>query len=53
MPEKNRKDGAAIRERLQKVGILRESGHEHFNGSIVIPIFDARGQVVQMYGRKG
>ena len=24
----------------------RESGHEHFNGSVVIPIFDFSGQVV-------
>ncbi|MBK9237224.1 MAG: toprim domain-containing protein [Rhodoferax sp.] len=52
LPEKNRKDGAAIRERLQRTGILRESGHEHFNGSLVIPIRDAAGQVVEVYGRK-
>ena len=25
----------------QKLGIIRESGHEHFNGSLVIPVFDA------------
>src|SRR5882762_4527029 len=31
---------------------MRASGHEHFNGSIVIPISDAQGNVVQMYGRK-
>ena len=41
-----------MRGRLQKLGIYRESGHEHFNGSVVIPIFDLSGQVVQMYGRK-
>jgi DNA primase catalytic core len=52
LPEKNRKDGAAIRARLQKVGLLRESGHEHFNGSLVVPIFDAAGNVVEVYGRK-
>lgn len=52
LPEKNRKDGAAIRERLQKVGILRESGHEHFNGSLVVPVFDAAGNVAEVYGRK-
>ena len=40
LPEKNRGAGAEIRGRLQKLGILRESGHEHFNGSVVIPIFD-------------
>ena len=37
---------------MQKLGILRESGHEHFNGSVVIPIFDCDGEVVEMYGRK-
>jgi DNA primase len=52
LPEKNRKDGAAIRERLQKVGILRESGHEHFNGSLVVPVFDTAGNVAEVYGRK-
>jgi DNA primase catalytic core len=52
LPEKNRVAGAELRGRLQKLGIYRESGHEHFNGSVVIPIFDASGQVVQTYGRK-
>jgi DNA primase catalytic core len=52
LPQKNRQAGAEVRGRLQRLGIYRESGHEHFNGSVVIPIFDAAGQVVQMYGRK-
>jgi hypothetical protein len=41
-----------MRGRLQTLGIYRESGHEHFNGSIVFPIFDSAGAVVEMYGRK-
>ena len=52
LPDKNRKEGEAIRTRLQKLGVYRESGHEHFNGSVVVPIFDERGDVVEMYGRK-
>ena len=52
LPDKNRKAGAEMRGRLQKLGILRESGHEHFNGSLVIPIFAAKGEVLGMYGRK-
>jgi DNA primase len=52
LPEKNRKAGAEIRARLARLGVLRESGHEHFNGSLVIPVFDAAGQVVEIYGRK-
>ncbi len=31
---------------------FRESGHEHFNGSLVVPIFDEAGRVTEMYGRK-
>lgn len=52
LPEKNRKAGADIRARLQKIGLLRESGHEHFNGSLVVPVFDEAGNVVEVYGRK-
>ncbi len=56
LPEKNRKAGAEIRGRLQNVGILRKSGHEHFNGSVVVPIFDNKqnedNQIVEVYGRK-
>ena len=52
LPEKNRVAGAELRGRLEKVGILRESGHEHFNGSVVVPVFNLEGEVVEMYGRK-
>ncbi len=52
LPAANRKPGAEQRGRLQRLGILRESGHEHFNGSLVVPIFDRAGQVLGMYGRK-
>ncbi len=52
IPAANRKSGEVIRSRLQKLGIIRESGHEHFNGCVVVPIFDSDGNVVEMYGRK-
>jgi DNA primase catalytic core len=52
LPQKNRAEGAHLRGRLQRLGILRESGHEHFNGSLVIPVFDEQGAVREMYGRK-
>jgi DNA primase catalytic core len=52
LPDKNRKSGAEIRGRLQQLGILRESGHEHFAGSVVIPVFDLTGNITEMYGRK-
>ncbi|MBL4868505.1 MAG: toprim domain-containing protein, partial [Pseudomonadales bacterium] len=52
LPEKQFKAGKEIRGQLQEIGILRESGHEHFNGSIVVPIFNNEGHTVEIYGRK-
>ena len=52
LPEKNRKEGAALRGALQRLGLIRASGHEHFNGSLVIPVFDGDGNVTEVYGRK-
>lgn len=52
LPNKQRKDGQAIRARLEKLGVFRESGHEHFAGSLMIPILDEAGHVVELYGRK-
>ncbi len=51
LPSKQLKAGKEIRGRLQKLGVLRKSGHEHFNGSIVFPVFKG-GRVVEIYGRK-
>jgi len=44
--------GPKARERLQRLGVIRGSGHEHFNGSLVVPIFGEAGEVLGMYGRK-
>src|SRR5581483_11094318 len=52
LPEKNRKAGAEIRGRLQRLGLWRASGHEHFTGSIVIPIVSPSGEIREVYGRK-
>ena len=53
LPDSNRVEGAALRGQLQRLGLVRESGHEHFNGSLVIPIIDApNGEVTEVYGRK-
>lgn len=52
LPAKNRKDGAELRGRLQALGVLRPSGHEHFAGSLVIPVVDEHGAVTEVYGRK-
>lgn len=52
LPANNRDAGAKLRGRLQQLGVMRESGHEHFSGSLVVPIHDEAGAVVGMYGRK-
>ncbi len=52
LPNKQRKDGADIRARLARIGIYRDSGHEHFNGSLIVPVLDAEGHASQIYGRK-
>jgi DNA primase catalytic core len=57
LPFGNRVTGKAIRDQLQRIGLYRDTGREHFNGSIVIPVFadnnsHAHGEVVEVYGRK-
>lgn len=52
LPKKNRKTGNALREQLQRIGLYRETGREHFNGSIVFPVIDANGIIGEVYGRK-
>ena len=52
LPRKKTKDGDKLRGQLEAVGIYRESGHEHLNGSLVVPIFNGDGDVVEIYGRK-
>jgi DNA primase catalytic core len=52
LPAKTRSAGEAVRKRLEELGIYRKSGHEHFNGSLVIPVITPAGDVMEMYGRK-
>jgi len=52
IPQANRGEGRDIRHRLQGLGVLRGSGHEHLRGSLVVPVLDATGAVVEIYGRK-
>jgi len=52
LPAKNRKEGAEIRGRLEALGVMRASGHEHLNGSLIVPVFDEEGRVAELYGRK-
>jgi DNA primase len=52
LPDKRRKEGAEIRGRLERLGIFRASGHEHFAGSLIVPVLDEHGAVAEVYGRK-
>uniref|UniRef100_UPI0036D7C065 CHC2 zinc finger domain-containing protein n=1 Tax=Photorhabdus sp. RM322S TaxID=3342825 RepID=UPI0036D7C065 len=52
LPASKYKAGSAIRTRLMAAGILRDNGHEHFRGSLVIPVIDMHGQIREIYGRK-
>jgi DNA primase len=52
LPAKTRQEGAAIRGQLQRIGLVRPSGHEHFTGSIVVPVIAPTGEVTEVYGRK-
>lgn len=52
LPSKKVQAGATIRARLQAAGIMRSTGHEHFAGSLVVPVITPEGQVRELYGRK-
>jgi DNA primase len=52
LPGKRTREGEEVRGRLQRLGLFRASGHEHFNGCLTIPIHDEGGKVVSLYGRK-
>jgi len=53
LPHGNRKAGAEMREQLKRIGLYRrETGREHFNGSIVFPVMDENGVIGEVYGRK-
>jgi DNA primase catalytic core len=51
LPNNQRKEGAAIRERLTRLGIFRDTGHEHFRGRIVFPVIAESGEIGTVYGR--
>lgn len=52
IPPAKTRAGDNLKGQLQRLGILRESGHEHLSGSVVFPITDEQGIITQMYGRK-
>jgi len=51
LPNNQRKEGAVIRERLTRLGVLRETGHEHLRGRVVFPVVNDDGEIATLYGR--
>ena len=51
LPNNQRKEGAAIRERLTRLGIFRDTGHEHLRGRLVFPVIAETGEIGTVYGR--
>lgn len=52
LPSSRSREGEAVRQRLQELGILRESNHEHFRDCVVVPIYTETGEVGEIYSRK-
>ncbi|MGH8018488.1 MAG: CHC2 zinc finger domain-containing protein, partial [Opitutaceae bacterium] len=51
VPQKNRAEGAVLRERLTRLGVLRQTGHEHLRGCVVFPVVAENGEIGTVYGR--
>lgn len=51
LPQKNRVEGTALRERLTRLGVLRDTGHEHLRGRVVFPVVAESGEIGTVYGR--
>lgn len=43
---------ADILDGLKTLGVLKADGREHFEGCVTVPIFDDRGNVTGIYGRR-
>lgn len=60
LPPGHTQGGRAVRAQLQGLGVLRETGHEHLNGCVVVPVIGMQdsatpaqsAQVLQLYGRR-
>ncbi len=51
LPQKRTKAGDSLRGQLTEIGLYRKTGHEHFNGSLIVPVI-VDGEVKEVYGRK-
>jgi len=44
--------GKLLKDQLLRIGVLKETGHEHFCGCVTFPVYNAAGDVLEMYGRR-
>lgn len=52
LPDTRRVLGAKLRSQLEGIGVIADTGHEAFQGSLIVPVRDRDGTVTQLYGRK-
>ena len=52
IPKRETKAGAEQRERLDALGILKDTGHESMRGCITFPILLGEGKAGELYGRR-
>ena len=52
IPDSKREAGKKIRGLLKDVGLLRNTGLEHFNGALVVPVVNDNGDITELYGRR-
>lgn len=45
-------EGESIRKKLVSIGVYRDTGREHLNGCLTVPIKDLQGEITQIYGRR-
>ena len=43
--------GRQVRDRLQALGVIKASRHEHFRGYVTFPVLDVEGRTGEIYGR--
>jgi len=52
LPAAHTQAGKVVRGQLRTLGIYRQSGHEHLNGCLVVPVLGLDGAVKEIYGRR-
>jgi len=50
IPERQNKAGRELRAKLQRLGILKASGHEALRGFVTVPLTDLAGNTTGIYG---